>query len=66
MLSSRRDSDKQEVSPVSRDLLAICATLNIAEPRGPEAVEVFSHVKDKVGLFNVIQITVCQGCCGDS
>lgn len=54
ILSSKRDSEKQEVSPVSQDLLAICATLNIAEPRGPEAAEVFSHVQDKVGLFNVI------------
>lgn len=54
IVRSRHVSDKQqEGSPVCKELLAICATLNLPEPRGQDAAGVLSQVQDEVGLFNV-------------
>ncbi|XP_051251745.1 protein FAM98B [Dicentrarchus labrax] len=49
IVRSGRVSDKQtEESPVCQDLLAICETLNLPEPRGQDAAGVFSQIQDKV------------------
>lgn len=62
IVRSRRASDKQqEESPVCQELLAICETLNLPEPRGQDAAGVFSQVQDKVGLFNTVEVHLNQG-----
>lgn len=61
IVRSRRVLDKEEGSPVCQELLAICATLNLPEPRGQDAAGVFSQVQDRVGLFNVVQVHLSQG-----
>ncbi|KAM9341086.1 protein FAM98B [Symphorus nematophorus] len=49
IVRSRRDSDKQtEESPVCQDLLAICETLKLPDPRGQDAAGVLSQIQDKV------------------
>ncbi|XP_034418925.1 protein FAM98B isoform X2 [Cyclopterus lumpus] len=49
IVTSRGVSRKQqEESPVHQELLAICETLNLPEPRGQDAAVVFSQVQDKV------------------
>ncbi|XP_074548356.1 protein FAM98B [Halichoeres trimaculatus] len=49
ILRSRRDSDKhQEESPECQELLSICETLELSEPRGQDAAGVFTDVQDKV------------------
>ncbi|KAK5857581.1 hypothetical protein PBY51_010817 [Eleginops maclovinus] len=44
----RGDSRKHEESPVCLELLAICETLNLPEPRGQDTAAVLSQVQDKV------------------
>uniref|UniRef100_UPI0037E8ADB0 protein FAM98B n=1 Tax=Semicossyphus pulcher TaxID=241346 RepID=UPI0037E8ADB0 len=49
IMRSRGVSDKQqEENPVCRELLAICETLDLPEPRGQDAGGVLSQVQDKV------------------
>ncbi|XP_054470290.1 protein FAM98B [Anoplopoma fimbria] len=50
IVRSRGVSHKQqeEESPLRQDLLAICETLNLPEPRGQDAAGVLSQVQDKV------------------
>ncbi|XP_042356140.1 protein FAM98B [Plectropomus leopardus] len=49
IVRSRRTSHKQQdETPVCQELLAICKTLNLPEPRGQDAAGVFSQVQDKV------------------
>ncbi|KAK5618955.1 hypothetical protein CRENBAI_006870 [Crenichthys baileyi] len=56
ILSGRHDSDKHEdESPVRRELSAICETLELPEPGGKEAAEVFSQLQNKVRLVTVIR-----------
>lgn len=47
-----------EDSPACQELLSICATLNIPEPRGLDTAGVFSQVHDRVGLK--LQVLFCQ------
>lgn len=54
IVRSRQASEQQEDSPVCQELLAICETLNLPEPKGQDAAGVMSQVQDKVGLFNTI------------
>ncbi|XP_029316270.1 protein FAM98B [Cottoperca gobio] len=49
IVKSRGVSRKQqEESPVCQELLAICETLNLPEPRGQDAAAVLSQVQDEV------------------
>ncbi|XP_070699013.1 protein FAM98B [Pempheris klunzingeri] len=49
IVTSRGVSGKtQEGSPAGEELLVICETLNLPEPRGQDAAGVFSQVQDKV------------------
>lgn len=52
MVRSRRlVESQQEESPVCQELLSICATLNIREPRGLDTAGVFSQVQDRVRVW---------------
>ncbi|AWP16337.1 putative protein FAM98B-like [Scophthalmus maximus] len=49
IVRSRQVSDKhREEDPVFREVLAICETLMLPEPRGADAAGVFSQIQDKV------------------
>ncbi|TDG98995.1 hypothetical protein EPR50_G00205950 [Perca flavescens] len=48
IVRSRGVSKKHKKNPVCHELLAICQTLNLPEPRGQDAAGVFSQVRDKV------------------
>ncbi|XP_022605970.1 protein FAM98B [Seriola dumerili] len=49
IVGSRQVSDKQQdKKPVYQELLAICETLTLSEPRGPDAAGVFSQIQCKV------------------
>lgn len=55
VVRSREVSHKQhEDSPLCQELLVICETLNLPEPRGQDAAGVFSQIQDKVGLFHIL------------
>ncbi|XP_008309406.1 protein FAM98B [Cynoglossus semilaevis] len=46
---SRRGTDKhQDKNPAFQELLAICETLELSEPRGSDAAEVFDQIQTKV------------------
>lgn len=59
MVKSRQISDKKQGrNPVYQDLLAICETLKLSEPRGQDAAGVFSQVLNKVKLcLNTLEST---------
>ncbi|KAA8582065.1 hypothetical protein FQN60_008805, partial [Etheostoma spectabile] len=54
IVRSRGVSQKHRKSPVYHELLAICKTLNLPEPRGQDAAGVLSQVRDKVGPFRCL------------
>lgn len=50
---SRQASEKhKEGNPVCQELVAICSTLSLSEPRGSDSAGVLSQIHDKVGLLN--------------
>lgn len=56
IMRNRQVSDKQQdKSSEYQELLKICETLNLAEPGGEDAADVFSEIQNKVRLFNDAQ-----------
>lgn len=53
IVRSKQASDKQQdESPENQELLAICETLKLPEPRGSDAAGVLSQIQNKVGLLS--------------